>query len=89
VRHVQLVGEEELQRVSARRKHHRRLGLSTAEMHMDGVRRDRQIQRRRGRIYEQMMVTRVGFYDASWSNTGARETEHYAHWARDCLTIAW
>ncbi len=87
VRDVQVVCEQELQAVAARRERHRRLGLSLAEVHVVRVGRDRQVERRRVGVDQQVMVAGVLHRDAGGRDAHAAQAEAHGHGARDRLAI--
>ena len=88
VRNVQMVAEQHLQRMPARRERELHLRLAAAEMPMLLVIRDRQAEIRRQRgIDEQMMVARIVAIDAGRRHADTLQTEHDANGARDASAV--
>jgi len=83
---VEVIGEEELERVFSRCQLERRFRLPLPEMAVVIGARDGQIDWREFGVDDEMMVSRPALLDARWRDSHSSQTEAHDHRRRQCFS---
>ncbi len=74
---MRIVSQQQLQCMGTRRQFDNHLGLTTTEMTMPGISRDRPAKIRDCGIDKQVMMPGLRLVDAGWSHTHSGQAEDY------------